>query len=66
MMLRPKKLEILKNVEIVKEPIKAKQSHEIKPNPSKDRVIHEGDTSKKLENGVFTYYYALFQTFMIK
>jgi hypothetical protein len=42
-MLRPKKLEIRKkNVKTVKEPRKPK-CHEIEPNPSKDRAMHEGD-----------------------
>jgi hypothetical protein len=45
-MLRPKKLEIReKKVKAVKEPIIAKQSHEIESNLSNDRTMHEGDNS---------------------
>jgi hypothetical protein len=42
--LRPKILEIRKIVKTVKEP-KRNQTlcHEIEPNPSKDRAMHEGD-----------------------
>jgi hypothetical protein len=48
-MLRPKMLEIRKkNVKTVKEPITTKtERHEIEPNLSKDRAIHEGDNVKK-------------------
>jgi hypothetical protein len=42
--LRPKKLEIRKIVKTVKEPKKTQiLCHEIEPNPSKDRAMHEGD-----------------------
>jgi hypothetical protein len=44
--LRPKKLEIRKIVKTVKEPKKKPKQilcHEIEPNPSKDRAMHEGD-----------------------
>jgi hypothetical protein len=41
--LRPKKLEIRKIVETVKEPKKWILCHDFEPNPSKDRAMHEGD-----------------------
>jgi hypothetical protein len=41
-MLRPKKLEIRKIVETVKEQQK-NPKHEIEPNPWKDRAMHGGD-----------------------
>jgi hypothetical protein len=40
---RLKKLEIRKIVKTVKEPKKQMLHHEIEPNPSKDRAMHEGD-----------------------
>jgi hypothetical protein len=40
-MLRPKRLEIRKKN--VKELITKTESHEIEPNPSKDRAMHEGN-----------------------
>ena len=40
--LRPKKLKSEK-LQIVKEPKKQILCHEIEPNPSKDRAMHEGD-----------------------
>jgi hypothetical protein len=42
---RSKKLEIRKKVKTVKEPSDENQTeyHEIKPNPSKDRAMPEGD-----------------------
>jgi hypothetical protein len=44
-MPRSKKLEIRKKCETVKEPSDETQRecHEIEPNPSKDRAMHEGD-----------------------
>jgi hypothetical protein len=43
-MLRPNKLEIRKkNVKTVNEPEKNPECHEIEPNPSKNRLVHEGD-----------------------
>jgi hypothetical protein len=43
-MLRPKKLKFRKRkCKTVKEPIKINQSHEMEPNLSKDRAMHEGD-----------------------
>jgi hypothetical protein len=44
-MLRSKKLEIRKKVKTVKESSDENQteSHEIEPNPSKDKAIPEGD-----------------------
>jgi hypothetical protein len=43
MVLRPKKMAIRKIVKTVKEPKKQMLCHEIEPNPSKDRAMHEGD-----------------------
>jgi hypothetical protein len=50
-MLRPKKVgNPKKNVKSVKVPIKTKtESHEIEPNPSKDRAMHEGDNPSFLD-----------------
>jgi hypothetical protein len=36
-------LEIRKIVKTIKEPKKQTLCHEIEPNPSKDRAMHEGD-----------------------
>jgi hypothetical protein len=42
--LRPKKLKIAKkNVKTVYEPKNQNLCHEIEPNQSKDRAMHEGD-----------------------
>jgi hypothetical protein len=49
-MLRPKKLNIPKNVKTVKEPIETKtESHEIEPNPSNDGAMHKGDNPSFLD-----------------
>jgi hypothetical protein len=43
-MLWPNKLEIWGGgCETVQEPKKTPECHEIEPNPSKDRAMHEGD-----------------------
>ena len=41
--LGPKKSEVEKNCEKCKEPKKTILCHEIEPNPSKERAMHEGD-----------------------
>jgi hypothetical protein len=43
-MLGPKKLEVrIRKLENYKRANKTKQCHEIEPDPSKDRTMHEGD-----------------------
>jgi hypothetical protein len=41
--LRPKNIEIRKNVKSVKDPKNQILCHEIEPNSQKDRAMHEGD-----------------------
>jgi hypothetical protein len=61
-MLRPKKFEIRKNGKTVNEPIKAKtDSHEIEPNPSKDRSMHEGDNPSFLDEFMKISFFATVQ-----
>jgi hypothetical protein len=57
-MLRPKKLEIRKNVKTLKEPIKSKtESHKTEPNPSKDGAMHEGKNPSFLDEFIrFTFF----------
>jgi hypothetical protein len=58
--LRPKKLEIRKIVKTVKKPTKKKiLCHEIEPNLSKDRALHEGDNPSYYRS--YTVYFKFLQ-----
>jgi hypothetical protein len=62
--LRSKKLEIRKKMKTVKEPSDGNQTecHEIEPNPSKDRAMHEGDNPSFWDEFIkFTFFFLTVQ-----